>query len=189
MHPQNPSNPGMRTLDKREQFKRRSFLRGSGLAAIGVAVIPVAGLGPTTALAQDFPQLGEATGRTLLRMARDIYPHDKLADRYYLQALGGHEKAAAQDAGLKQLIREGVAELNASAKSRHGKEYAQVEREADRVALLKGMETGAFFQKIRGDLVTGLYDNKEVWPQLGYEGSSWEKGGYLARGFNDIDWL
>jgi hypothetical protein len=57
MHPQNPSIPGMRTLDKREQFKRRSFLRGSGLAAIGVAVIPVTGLSPSTALAQNFPQL------------------------------------------------------------------------------------------------------------------------------------
>lgn len=189
MHPQNPSNSGMRTLDKSEQFKRRSFLRGSGLAAIGVTVIPVAGLGPSTALAQDFPLLGAATARTLLRLARDIYPHDKLADRYYLQALSGYEKAAAQDAALKQLISDGVAELNAAATARHGKEYAQVAREADRVAVLKGLQAGAFFQKIRGDLVTGLYDNKEVWPQLGYEGSSWEKGGYLARGFNDIDWL
>ncbi len=42
---------------------------------------------------------------------------------------------------------------------------------------------------MKGDLVTGLYDNKAVWPLFGYEGSSWEKGGYLNRGFNDIDWL
>ena len=38
-------------------------------------------------------------------------------------------------------------------------------------------------------LVTGFYDNKAVWPLFGYEGSSWEKGGYLNRGFDDIDWL
>ena len=46
-----------------------------------------------------------------------------------------------------------------------------------------------FFKKIQGDLVTGLYNNKELWPLFGYEGSSWQKGGYLTRGFNDLDWL
>lgn len=189
MSKQNPPTQGMRTLDKREQVKRRSFLRGSGLAAIGVAVIPVAGILPSTALAQSFPNLGEETGRTLVRMARDIYPHDQLADRYYQHAITNHEKAAAQNANLKTLLNEGVSQLNASARSRFGKEYIQVEREADRVELLKSIEATVFFQKIRGDLVTGIYDNKEAWPQLGYEGSSWEKGGYLNRGFNDINWL
>ena len=35
----------------------------------------------------------------------------------------------------------------------------------------------------------GLYDNKTLFPLFGYEGSSWEKGGYVNRGFDDIDWL
>ena len=34
-----------------------------------------------------------------------------------------------------------------------------------------------------------LYNNKEVWPKFGYEGASADKGGYINRGFNDIDWL
>ena len=61
--------------------------------------------------------------------------------------------------------------------------------EADRVALLKASEATPFFQKVRGNLVTGLYNNKEVWPIFGYEGESASKGGYINRGFNDIDWL
>ena len=49
--------------------------------------------------------------------------------------------------------------------------------------------TTAFFQKVRGDLVVSLYNQKEVWPKFGYEGSSAEHGGYIKRGFADIDWL
>ena len=37
--------------------------------------------------------------------------------------------------------------------------------------------------------VVALYDDHEVWDLLGYEGSSFEKGGYLHRGFDDLDWL
>ena len=55
--------------------------------------------------------------------------------------------------------------------------------------LLQGMEDSAFFQTVRGGLVTGLYNQKEVWPLFGYEGESFSKGGYINRGFDDINWL
>ena len=71
----------------------------------------------------------------------------------------------------------------------HGMPYTDVGWEADRVAILKEIEGDAFFQKIRGDLVTGIYNNKDVWAKLGYEGESFSKGGYLERGFDDISWL
>ena len=51
------------------------------------------------------------------------------------------------------------------------------------------MEGAPFFQKIRGGMVTGLYNQKEVWPLFGYEGESYSKGGYIDRGFDDISWL
>ena len=53
----------------------------------------------------------------------------------------------------------------------------------------KAIEQGALFKKLRGDLLVTLYNNKEVWPKFGYEGASADKGGYINRGFNDIDWL
>jgi hypothetical protein len=28
-----------------------------------------------------------------------------------------------------------------------------------------------------------------VWAKFGYEGPSADKGGYISRGFDDIDWL
>lgn len=181
----------MRVLDKRPQLKRRGFLTGGGLAAVGVIVVPASTLAllPAAAHAESFTTLGAGVGQTLIRMARDIFPHDKLADRFYAHAQMAHDVAAAKDPAVKTMLLDGVATLDARARARHGKAYLEVSAETDRVALLQEIEPSAFFQKIKGALVTGLYDNKEVWPQLGYEGSSWEKGGYVNRGFNDINWL
>jgi len=90
---------------------------------------------------------------------------------------------------VKSLINEGVSRLDTDANDRHKVPYAAVPWEADRVALLQRIEQTAFFQKIRGDLVVSLYNQKELWPKFGYEGSSAEHGGYIKRGFADIDWL
>ena len=73
--------------------------------------------------------------------------------------------------------------------AQHGGRYVSVGWEADRVAILKQIEKGKFFQTVRGGLVTGLYNNHDVWPKFGYEGASADKGGYIHRGFDDIDWI
>jgi hypothetical protein len=57
------------------------------------------------------------------------------------------------------------------------------------VNILKANTSSPLFSKLRGDLVTGLYNNQEVWPKFGYEGASADKGGYIKRGFDDINWL
>jgi hypothetical protein len=38
-------------------------------------------------------------------------------------------------------------------------------------------------------MITGIYNNPDVWKILGYEGASAHLGGYLKRGFDDINWL
>lgn len=181
----------MRIVDKRITLSRRGFLKGGGMAALGVGTLSASTLmmPAREALAQEFKVLGAATGNTLLVLARDIFPHDRIADRYYLQALEPLEAQAAADDTLKALLSEGVAALDRLARLRFRKAYAALDKESERVSLLHVIEHGAFFQKVKGHLVTGFYDNKAVWPLFGYEGSSWEKGGYLNRGFDDIDWL
>jgi hypothetical protein len=54
---------------------------------------------------------------------------------------------------------------------------------------LKQTEQTPFFQTLRSDFVVYFYSNPAVWPRFGYEGPSNDKGGYLHRGFNDIDWI
>ena len=190
MKPTLAAGAAMRVLDKQPKVSRRGFLRGSGLAAISVTVVPSAmAVTKDVVVEHSFPLLGTATGRTLVRMARDIYPHDKLADKFYVEAVAPYDAAAGKDSTVKTLLINGVHDLDQRARQRYGVPYIQVKTENERVALLKDIESTPFFKKVQGDLVTGLYNNKKLWPLFGYEGSSWQKGGYLHRGFDDIDWL
>ncbi|VIO77020.1 hypothetical protein CI1B_68580 [Bradyrhizobium ivorense] len=179
----------MREIDRRSKYDRRVFLKGAAATAPAVAIATSTGLGITDAWAEDAKTLTPATMKTLLKMARDIYPHDFLGDSYYIAAVTPWDGKAAKDPAVKTLIVDGVARLDQEANDRHKMPYVQVAWENDRVALLQKIEASAFFQQVRGDLIVSLYNNKEVWPRFGYEGSSAEHGGYIKRGFADIDWL
>src|SRR5882672_4866491 len=96
---------------------------------------------------------------------------------------------AAKDAALKDLLTEGTADLDRQAAAKGAQSYADLPNEADRVAILKAISGTPFFKKLRGDMISALYNQPEVWAKLGYEGPSAPKGGYLHRGFNDLDWL
>ena len=72
------------------------------------------------------------------------------------------------------MLEDGVRRLDQDAQDRHKAAYVQVPWEADRVVLLQGIEQTDFFKKLRSDLVVSLYNQEEVWPKFGYEGSSAE---------------
>lgn len=124
------------------------------------------------------------TMATLVKMARDIYPHDHVSDEYYVIAVKGYDTTAASPS-----IEAGISGLNAAARGKGHVDYLSIGWERDRVDILRAMEDSPFFQQIRGGLVTGLYNQKAVWPLFGYEGKSFSKGGYIDRGFDDINWL
>ena len=179
----------MREVDRQTRVSRRVFLRGSATTIPAAVAAAGMGIDPEAAWAQEAKNLKPHTMATLVLMARDIYPHDRLADVYYAQAVAGYDTKAGQDAAFRKMVEDGVAQLDAAAQQHRKSPYLMVAWETDRVALLKGAESGALFQKLRGDLLVSLYNNKEIWPKLGYEGASADKGGYIDRGFNDIDWL
>ena len=106
--------------------------------------------------------------------------------RWFLRRSAG---AAALAGAIGILSDTGVAQLDAAAKKAKGKPYAALDAEDDRVAVLKSIEDGPFFQKVRGEMVVALYNQPGVWKALGYEGPSADQGGYIHRGFDDIDWL
>jgi len=179
----------MREIDRRSKYNRRVFLKGAAAAAPVVAVVASAGLSVEDAWADDAAALTPATLKTLVKVARDIYPHDFLGDSYYIAAVKPWDAKAAKDPAVKAMIIDGVSRLDQSARDRHKVPYAEVPWEADRVVLLQGIEQSDFFQQMRGDLIASLYNQKDLWPKFGYEGSSAEHGGYINRGFADIDWL
>jgi hypothetical protein len=174
----------MRLIDKRVKVSRRDMLVSGGAVAAAASVMPMSMVKAAEPVA-----LSKDSFATLVKMARDVYPHDKIADKYYAVVIESLDTAAKDDAALKALLEDGVAELNAKAAGRKHGGYGAIPSEEERVAILKEIETTPFFQKVRGTMITGLYNNKELWPHFGYEGASAEKGGYISRGFDDIDWL
>ncbi|MFW1677057.1 Twin-arginine translocation pathway signal [Pontibacter sp. JAM-7] len=169
-------------------MNRRRFLSTTGVMAVGASAALLGGglFAPDSFAAQ---QIGKDANATLLKMARDIYPHDTLENKYYSQVMDPMAKGAESDPELLKLLSEGVAQLDKVAMDKFGKKYAAIAKETDRVAVLKTIESSPFFQKIKGALMMGIYNNPELWPRFGYGGSAWEKGGYINRGYNDIDWL
>ncbi len=170
---QSPKGLTRRQLLSRASAAGASFVVGAGFLAA-----------PNGAWAMETAVLKPETMATLVQMARDIYPHDQVGDEFYVIAIKGYD---TEDAAAG--IEDGIAKLNAAAKAAGHDSYLAAGWERDRVDILRGMEDDAFFQQIRGGLVTGLYNQKAVWPIFGYEGSSFEFGGYIERGFNDINWL
>jgi hypothetical protein len=166
------------------------FLRSSAAGVPAVALVAAgAAISPTSVWAQDGKALKPRTMATLVRMARDIYPHDHLADSYYIIAVGPWDGKAGQDAQVKDLIETGVVLLDGTTMARFSTGYLETPWEEQRVAALKAIEQTPFFQKIQGDLVVSLYNQHDLWKKFGYEGPSAEYGGYIHRGFDDIDWL
>lgn len=172
------NSKGPKGLSRRDLLKQAS--------AVGTTFVVGAGFmaASNAAWAVETVALKPETMATLVQMARDIYPHDQVADEYYVVAVKGYDNAEAAES-----IEAGVAALNAAAQGKGNASYLAMGWERDRVDLLRAMEDSAFFQQIRGGLVTGLYNQKAVWPIFGYEGASFEFGGYIDRGFNDINWL
>jgi hypothetical protein len=171
-----------------EGLSRRDVLKRGG--AIGAAAMLVIGsnsiISVDRAWGMETTALKPETMATLVQLARDIYPHDQVPDRFYAAAVKEHDTKAGADEAHKTQIEDGIADLDARA-GEGG--YRRLGWEDERVALLRDIEDTPFFQAVRGGLVVGLYNQPDVWPIFGFEGESYSQGGYLYRGFDDIDWI
>jgi hypothetical protein len=168
--------------------------RGFVTYAAGTAALLGAGpLGSVPAHAADAAvalKTGPASALpVLVKMARDLYPHDKVSDAAYAKAVATIDDQLADS--KKATMGQGALELDGASKAIKGKPYLELASEEDRVFVLRHMEKAGtpFFKAMRAGMITALYNQEELWPGFGYEGSSAEKGGYLHRGFNDLDWL
>jgi hypothetical protein len=122
--------------------------------------------------------------RTLARMVRVMFPHDKFPDGPYQRTAAAIAEAAQADVRLRAQLEQGLRELDAAGDV----PFAELAPDAA-YAVVRRMSGTAFFEAVRSNTILTLYDDPEVWALLGYEGPSFEHGGYLQRGFADLDWL
>ena len=172
-------------------MKRRDFLQKSALAAAGAAAVASGVFIPESALAAaqapgnwtaGLKNLKAHEGETLLKRARQVYPHDGVKDILYAKVVQDLD-ADAKAADTAKLLHDGVAGLDGG-----GKKFVDMSAD-EQLAALKAIEDSAFFQKVRGTEIVSLYNHPEVWKQFDYRGSSYEIGGYLKHGFDDLKWL
>ncbi len=121
---------------------------------------------------------------TLQQLARHLFPHDTLPAAPYKEVATALISRASTDSKVAKTLQGGVRQLD------EGSPTPWLMRgEALQVAAIRKIESGAFFRLVRITAIEHLYRNREVWKMLGYQGSSVEFGGYVDRGFDDIDWL
>lgn len=168
------------------KIKRREFLHKSAIVVAGVSV---AATGVTAAgLAAEWTArlktLTAHEGETLLKMARQIFPHDRLDDSYYMKVVEDLDIEASRKPVTGRMLRAGVANLDLSAKGKFAARPA-----AEQVSALEKIQHTPFFEKVRSTEMVALYNNPDVWKVFGYQGASYPFGGYLHHGFNDLNWL
>ena len=166
-------------------MNRRQFLQTSGLAAAGAAAVASGTLliAADGAWALELGSLSAEEGLALLTMTRRIYPHDTLADIYYAGVVEALDKEAKENGETARLLKDGLDELDGAM----GMKWSELS-DGNQLAVLTALSSGGFFQKVRGTAIVALYNNPLVWRHFGYEGASYELGGYIERGFDDLNW-
>jgi hypothetical protein len=168
------------------KIKRREFLHKSVMVVAGVSAA-AAGAAVTGFAAEwtaKLKTLNAHEAETLLKMARQIFPHDRLDDAYYMKVVEDLDTEASSKPATAKMLSAGVANLDHLAKGKFSAQPA-----ADQIAVLKKIQHTPFFEKVRSTEMVSLYNNEEVWKAFGYQGASYRFGGYLHHGFNDLNWL
>ena len=157
-------------------ISRRSFVFGSVAASVFISLWDI---NPSKAEVK----VGDSSEdkKLIIKMVRDVYPHDRFPEAPYERTANDVITKGNADSAKKAMLSEGIENLKKA-------KYAKLNFKKS-TKYLKKIEKSDFFQHVRGTSVVTLYNDQEVWGLLGYEGSSFEKGGYIDRGFNDLDWL
>jgi hypothetical protein len=127
-------------------------------------------------------QLSARARETTLRATRAMFPHDALPDQAYEKVVRAIEAEAAGDEGVAATIVQGIAALDDPTP------FAELDADGQLEALRRA-EGSPYFDLLKATAVVELYDNPLVWKAFGYEGPSVHLGGYVNRGFDDLDWL
>jgi len=115
----------------------------------------------------------------LASVAYDLFPFPALEPAMYVRAAEHIQQSG------NPVVSEGLAQLRAAVGAVPWKDV----EESRRVAVLTGMQATPFFAAVRAGTLEVLYRSPEVFAMVGYGGSAIEQGGYVNRGFADIDWL
>ena len=148
-----------------------------------VAAITFTGVATGTTLlsaSKAWAQSGDGPGSVMLRLARLMFPHDRVADEVFAEVLDDALGATAADGSFAATLDTAANALPA--------DFMALD-EATQVEALKALQDETFVGAIFFAVRLRLYNHPAAWAVMGYEGPSWQKGGYLNRGAGEIEWL
>jgi hypothetical protein len=161
---------------------RRQFLKRSG----GILTIGVGGLQIACSIEQtkqiDSASLDDEAILSLVRIFQHILPHSDLDTQVYIDAVTTLTQRTSNNPVFRKELEDGLSGLNS--------ETAWLDLTAnEQVNALKAIEKSRFFIALQTTALEQLYRDGRTWELVGYEGEAIKFGGYVNRGFNDIDWL
>ena len=165
----------------RESTRRRFLVAAitySGMlsSGIGLSVLRTSSAWAKASAPEDEATLG--------RFARLLYPHNAIGDEVYAQVMGSILATVAENPGLDAALAGAVSTLN----SARDANWFDLD-EASQIAVMNEVQGESFFAAIQAQVGGAFYSHPTVWQLIKYPGSSKEHGGYVDRGFDDIDWL
>jgi hypothetical protein len=163
------------------EVSRRRFL----VATIAYSGLISTGMGAALLRASSaWAQSANGNADELTRMARLLFPHDGIADAVYAEVINSVLSDSANDASMMNMLNQAVTALDAA---QNGDWFEAGEN--DQLAAMRAVENEAFFAAILGGVSARFYNHPKLWEHIHYPGSSVQFGGYVERGFDDIDWL
>ena len=165
---------------------RRDFLALSQRLLLSTAALTMCPISLCASAMDDLnlKYLDSLTALLLADVSRLLFPHDRFEDTIYLDVVRDINSDMHTQKKLKNLISQLTKILNDKADGDWLS--AAMSKKLDLLKTLQGSEE---FSYLHNRTIESLYRNPEVWKLIGYQGSSIEHGGYLHRGFDDIDWL
>lgn len=159
------------------EIARREFIR----LAAGLALVSLGGRAGANGAAALPSNDG---GKILADIVYQLFPHERLGKDVYEQVTEQLREKITQSAELTMMLDSAMEVLSGNS---HENWFALPE--SGKVEALEKIRHTPFFQFVLNETLGGVYRHPLTWELLGYEGSSLEFGGYIDRGFNDIDWL
>ncbi|MFT5426299.1 MAG: hypothetical protein ACI9ZT_001240 [Gammaproteobacteria bacterium] len=171
----------------KHHMNRRQFLKHSSTIVFGTTIITSGGasiFSPLSVFAENLAVLDEYHAKILLSLIRQMYPHEMLADTHYSDIIKGLDAEANKDDDVRHLLNDGIAHVETISFGKWLEISPSMQSK-----LMGEIADSPFFAKLKSTIIVTLYNDPAVWKQFGYEGEAFSKGGYLHRGFNDLDWL
>lgn len=156
---------------------RRNILGGVAMCMLLLQV-------PSAVWGQQAVTVPESAPPALTALIQTIFPHDWLSSEFYDRISQAYWEEVRRQPDMAASLQRGLAQLNGS-----GIAAFHSLPKVMRTALVQKYDQEPFMKAVLWRVSELIYRNPQVWQAIGYQGSSLEYGGYIERGFDDIDWL